>query len=64
MLRAVGVELQGIEALWCARNLSFDVPTQQTVGHVWAVADGQDLHRGQVGSAATGVKVPPPPPQV
>lgn len=35
VLGAVGVNLQGVEALWCARDLSFDFSTQQTVRHKW-----------------------------
>lgn len=47
VLRAVAVQLQRVEALGRARDLRFDVPAQQAVGHEGAFADGQDLHTGQ-----------------
>lgn len=44
VLGAVGVELQRVEALRRAGDLSFDLSTQQTVRHERTVAHGQDLH--------------------
>lgn len=58
VLGAVGVELQRVQALWCARNLRFDVSAQQTVRHVRAVTDGQDLQRS---SSRSGQVRPRPP---
>lgn len=48
MLRAVGVELQCVEARRRAGNLSFDFSTQQTVKHGWTVTNSQDLHKEDV----------------
>lgn len=43
VLGAVGVELQRVEALWRTGDLSFDVSSQQTVGHERTLAHRQDL---------------------
>lgn len=48
MLRAVGVELQCVEARRRAGNLSFDFSTQQTVKYGWTVTNSQDLQKEDV----------------
>lgn len=48
VLRAVGVELQCVEARRRAGNLSFNFSTQQTVKHGRTVTNSQDLHKEDV----------------